>query len=107
MTPPRTSKREPTFDTLIGKKAARKLKAQRDPGRDVWPGLGMIGLVGWSVAVPTMLGVALGLWLDARHPGTHSYALALLVVGLAIGCMSAWYWISQEGKGIREDESDG
>jgi predicted F0F1-ATPase subunit len=34
----------------------------------VWFGLGMMGLIGWSVAVPTLLGAALGLWLDSRHP---------------------------------------
>ena len=29
----------------------------------------MMGLVGWSVVVPTLLGAALGIWLDHRHPG--------------------------------------
>jgi ATP synthase protein I len=37
--------------------------------RTVWFGLGMMGLIGWSVAIPTLLGAALGLWLDKRHPG--------------------------------------
>ena len=43
----------------------------------------MMGLIGWSVAVPTLLGAALGLWLDQHHPGKHSWTLALLVAGLA------------------------
>jgi predicted F0F1-ATPase subunit len=29
----------------------------------------MIGLVGWGVAVPTLLGAALGIWLAVRHYG--------------------------------------
>jgi len=33
----------------------------------------MMGLIGWSVAIPTLLGAALGLWLDGtireRIPG--------------------------------------
>jgi ATP synthase protein I len=45
--------------------------------------LGMMGLIGWSVAVPTLLGAALGIWLDKHHPGKHSWTLALLVAGLA------------------------
>ena len=43
----------------------------------------MMGLIGWSVAVPTVLGAALGLWLDQHYPGTHSWTLALLMAGLA------------------------
>ena len=47
----------------------------------------MMGLIGWSVVVPTLLGAALGIWLDNRHPGTHSWTLMLLVIGLAYGLL--------------------
>ena len=53
----------------VGAKAARKLKARRNATPGVWFGLGMMGLIGWSVVVPTLLGAALGLWLDKRYPG--------------------------------------
>ena len=69
-----------TFSREVGAKAARKLRAQRHVTQGVWFGLGMMGLIGWSVAIPTLLGAALGIWLDKRHPGTHSWTLALLVV---------------------------
>jgi ATP synthase protein I len=75
------SDRAPTLAGQIGDKAARKLKARRNPTPGVWFGLGMMGLIGWSVVVPTLLGAALGLWLDEQHPGTHSWTLALLVAG--------------------------
>ena len=52
----------------VGAKAARKLKARRNATQGVWYGLGMMGLIGWSVAIPTLLGAALGLWLDKRYP---------------------------------------
>jgi ATP synthase protein I len=65
----------------VGAKAARKLKARRSGTPGVWFGLGMMGLIGWSVAVPTLLGAALGLWLDQRYPGGRSWTLALLVAG--------------------------
>ena len=39
----------------VGRQAARKLKARRDGAPGVWSGLGMMGLVGWSVVVPTLL----------------------------------------------------
>ena len=98
-------KREPTFAEQVGAKAGRKLKAQRHPAQ-VWFGLGMMGLIGWSVAVPTLLGAALGIWLDARHAGGHSWTLALLVAGLAIGCFNAWHWVAKEDKAMRDEQED-
>ena len=87
----------------VGAKAARKLRARRDGSPGVWFGLGMMGLIGWSVAVPTLLGAALGLWLDERHAGSHSWTLALLVAGLCIGCLNAWHWVAKEDKAMRDD----
>ena len=46
------------------------LKARRRGVPSVWSGFGMFGLIGWSVAAPTLLGVLLGTWLDKRRPGT-------------------------------------
>ena len=90
----------------VGAKAARKLKARRNAAQGVWFGLGMMGLIGWSVAIPTLLGAALGIWLDEHHPGQHSWTLALLVAGLAIGCLNAWHWVAQQDKAMREDRED-
>jgi ATP synthase protein I len=94
------------FSREVGAKAARKLKARRNPTPGVWFGLGMMGLIGWSVVVPTLLGAALGIWLDNRHPGGHSWTLALLVAGLAIGCLNAWHWVAKEDKAMREEQED-
>lgn len=90
----------------IGAKAGRKIKARKSP-QGVWFGLGMMGLIGWSVVVPTLLGAALGIWLDEHHPGKHPWTLALMVVGLAIGCANAWFWVAKEDKAMREDPEDG
>jgi ATP synthase protein I len=84
------------FAEKVGQKAARKLNARRHPAPGVFFGLGMMGLIGWSVVVPTLLGAALGIWLDKRHAGTHSWTLALLVAGLALGCLNAWRWVANE-----------
>ena len=89
----------------IGAKATRKLKARRS-NQGVWFGLGMIGLVGWSVVVPTLLGAALGLWLDENYPGKHAWTLALLVAGLVIGCANAWFWVAKEEKAMRDEPED-
>jgi ATP synthase protein I len=94
------------FSRQVGDKAARKLKAQRHVTQTVWSGLGMMGLVGWSVAVPTLLGVALGIWIDERYPVSHSWTLALLAVGLGLGCVNAWHWVAKENREIREQEEN-
>lgn len=82
----------------IGRKAERKLRARREADKGVWFGLGMFGLVGWSIAVPTMLGVALGFWLDRRLDGHISWTLTMLFAGIAVGCVNAWYWVTRESR---------
>jgi ATP synthase protein I len=104
--PPKTSRIDSNFAEAIGTKAARKLKARRNSAQGVWFGLGMMGLIGWSVTVPTLLGAAMGIWLDRHHPGAYSWTLALLAAGLGIGCLNAWHWIAQEEKAMREEEKD-
>jgi ATP synthase protein I len=94
------------FADQVSLAAKRKLNAQRLPEQGVWFGLGMIGLIGWSVVVPTLLGAALGIWLDAHHPGRHAWTLALMVGGLSLGCLNAWHWIEQEDKAMHPENSD-
>ena len=100
----KTAKIEPSFAEQVGMKAERKLKARRNPSRSVWFGLGMMGLIGWSVVIPTLLGAALGIWLDKRHAGERSWTLALLAAGLTAGCFNAWHWVAKEEKAMREEE---
>lgn len=104
MTDPRPTKS--SIARAIGARATRKLKAQRESSQGVWFGLGMMGLVGWSVVVPTLLGAALGLWIDKHHPGRVSWTLALLVAGLVIGCLNAWHWVAKEDRAMREPPED-
>jgi len=95
---------ETEFSQQVGEKAARKLYAQQHVTQTVWSGLGMMGLVGWSVVVPTLLGAALGVWLDKNYPGSHSWTLMLLAAGLGLGCFNAWHWVAKEDREINEQE---
>lgn len=91
---------------LIARRAARKLRARGRRGANVWFSLGMIGLVGWSVAVPTLIGVAFGLWLDRNWPtGRVSWTLTMLFAGAALGSFNAWRWVRQEGEPEAEDDA--
>jgi ATP synthase protein I len=98
------SKEQSRLASEVGIKAARKLHARAHPAEGVWFGLGMMGLIGWSVSVPTLLGAGLGFWLDQHHPGKHAWTLALMTVGLAIGCLNAWHWVANEDKAMRDEQ---
>jgi ATP synthase protein I len=82
----------------IGRKEARRLRAKNEQHQRVWFGLGMFGLVGWSVAIPTLLGTAIGMWIDARWDGQQSWTLMLLFGGLFLGCLQAWRWLRDESE---------
>lgn len=97
-------KQKPSLSEEVGTKATRKLKARRNSTPTVWFSLGMMGLIGWSVVVPTLLGAVLGFWLDTHHPGKRACTLALMIAGLVIGCLNAWNWVEKEEKAIREEE---
>jgi ATP synthase protein I len=103
--PKKIPRNEPSFAEEIGAKATRKIKARKS-AQGVWFGLGMMGLIGWSVVVPTLLGAALGVWLDKHHPGKHPWTLALLVAGLAVGCWNAWHWVAKEEKAMQDETED-
>lgn len=80
----------------VDQQAQRKLTALHDKRRSLWFGLGMFGLVGWSVALPTVAGIVFGLWLDKQWPSHISWTLTFLFVGICIGCFNAWHWINKE-----------
>jgi ATP synthase protein I len=97
---------ETRFSRQVSAQAARKLKAQRGSTKSIWFGLGMSGLVGWSVTIPTLIGTALGIWIDKHYPSTCSWTLMLLLIGLIIGCFNAWHWVHSEYKEIQEDHHE-
>lgn len=83
---------------MIASKANRMAKARNKHQQSAWYGLGMFGLVGWSVAVPIVAGAALGVWIDAGWPSDTSWTLILILSGAALGCLNAWYWVQREGR---------
>lgn len=94
------------FREHVGAKQARKLLRRKEGEHSIWFGLGMFGVVGWSVAIPTMIGVGLGYWIDRAWPGRISWTLTLMVVGLCLGSMNAWYWVQRQRRAIEERERE-
>jgi ATP synthase protein I len=87
-------------------KEARKKRARGQKDRSVWFGLGMFGLIGWSVAIPTLVGVAVGIWIDLNWPGRHSWTRMLLIIGVVLGCLNAWFWLIRERRILEEERKN-
>lgn len=83
----------------IGRAAERKKAARDDPGPSPLRGIGTFGMIGWSIAVPTVAGAFLGLWLDRVREDEFSWTIALILGGVAIGALIAWAWIDRERDG--------
>ena len=79
----------------IERQADRMEQARRESHRNILFGLGMFGVVGWSVAIPTVAGIFLGLWLDRSYPVGFSWTLTLLFVGVVVGIIVALRWVNR------------
>lgn len=95
------------FRRTVGEKEQQMLRAQREKKRSAWLGLGVFGMVGWSVVVPTLAGALIGNWLDKRYHQSFSWTLSLLVAGLMLGCRIAWRWIDKEHKDMHDSTEEG
>lgn len=105
MDPAENDKNNNFFSEEVIRKEKRKLKALHEKN-SVWFGLGMIGMIGWSIVVPSLLGAAVGIWLDSTHPQTFSWTLSLLITGVLTGSIIAWYWVDKEDKEINKNKDD-
>lgn len=78
----------------IEKEADKKIRAKKE-GKEVMFGLGFFGIVGWSIAVPTLLAIALGVYLDKKLDSNFSWTLTLIFVGVIIGSLNTWHWLNE------------
>lgn len=85
------------FEREVGASEQRKQRARRH-GAALIRWFGTMGVVGWSIALPSLAGAALGMWLDQRYPRAlgFTWTLTLLLAGLVIGCGLAWVWVRRE-----------
>ncbi len=95
---------EDAFTRRIGNRAERKQHARNNADRALWHGLGAMGTVGWTVGLPTLIGVLLGIWIDALWlTSPVSWTLVLMIGGLLFGVGSAWLWLEGERKEIERE----
>lgn len=89
----------------VGASEQMKIDSGKRAFRSIWAGFAMFGMIGWSVVIPTLLGVMLGLWLDKTFPAPQrSWTLMLMLAGLVAGCVNAWRWIAEENRNMHRKE---
>ena len=103
--PPEGESANPVVEKL-SRRIERKREARERGEQSVWFGFGMFGLVGWSVALPALIGLLLGLWIDNTFESGRSWTLVLLIAGMTVGCFNAWYWVQETMREARESESN-
>mgnify|MGYP001226918738 FL=1 len=88
----------------IRRSAERMKRARNELGVSPLRGLGAFGIIGWSIAVPTVGGAFLGLWLNKVAPQNFSWPIALILGGVVVGGIIAWGWIEKEGPDQKGDK---
>lgn len=88
------SEKDQTSKT-IARRVQRMQQARDKPPYSPLNGLGVFGVIGWSVAIPTVGGAFLGIWLNRVAPQSFSWPIALILGGVVVGAMVAWNWIDK------------
>jgi ATP synthase protein I len=65
----------------------------REGGPSIAGRLAQIGVLGWIIVVPMLMGVFAGHWLDRKLNSGLFWTAPLLMLGLALGCWSGWKWM--------------
>lgn len=95
-------KRKPGDDRMAGAAhhaAARDSHGRADPEPSLGSRLGQIGILGWAIVLPTLLGLAIGHWLDRTFGTRVFFSAPLLMIGAAVGFWSAWKWMHRQQRG--------
>lgn len=99
----RRRKLKEEYTRQVCTKERRRIKGKTQKDETIWFGLGMFGIVGWSIAIPTLIGTAVGLWVDKSWPSRFSWTLMLMIIGVLLGCFNAWYWVKKARENIIKD----
>jgi len=78
------------LDQAVKQRRERRAQQQREGEPSVGRNLALIGVLGWAIVTPTVIGVFVGRWLDRQFGSGLFWTLGLLVLGLALGCRLAW-----------------
>ena len=88
-TPPSDDGRRDEMHHALRRDLRRHQRRDRSP-QSFWRSLGVLGMVGWPIALATVGGAWLGRLLDQHwHTGVR-FTLMLLTLGVMMGSYTAW-----------------
>lgn len=82
----------------IRRRAARLEKMRKQKSYSPLQGFGAFGVIGWSVALPTVGGALLGMWLNKVAPQTFSWTITLILGGLVLGIIFSASWVAEQNQ---------
>ncbi len=74
----------------------RATLAREDPEPSLARRLGQVGLLGWMIVTPLLLGLLVGRGLDRLLGSGVLFSAALVVAGAGLGLWSAWRWMHRQ-----------
>ena len=95
MTPKRGVQPQEGMQESVARFEQRRRRWRGEGPRALVMALTVIG-IGWTIAIPTVLGFLCGHWLDQRYRSGVVLSAGLGMLGLTIGCYSAWRHIAQQ-----------
>ncbi len=87
---------EPRQDLLVSEirlRESRHRRWLREGDGSVTRRLAQIGVLGWIIVVPILIGIFAGRWLDRHFDSGLQWTAPLLMLGAALGLWSAWKWM--------------
>ncbi|HUN76366.1 MAG TPA: AtpZ/AtpI family protein [Steroidobacteraceae bacterium] len=87
---PETPLGDQPLDEAVRTSRERRARGEREGRRSIGQDLALIGVLGWTIVIPTLFGVFAGRWLDRRFQSGIFWTLGLLVAGVTLGCTLAW-----------------
>ena len=97
MTPrePEPNQHDPLVSS-VRLRGERRRKSLREGEPSVARRLAQIGVLGWIIVTPMLIGVFVGRWLDRVFHSGIFWSAPLLMLGLALGGWSAWKWMNAQ-----------
>jgi ATP synthase protein I len=97
---PNAIEREPAPSDAMADAARKRQERRRQWRTEGEPSLarfvGQIGVLGWIIVAPTLIGLFAGRWLDHRFGTDIFWSAALLVFGVTLGFWSGWRWMHRQ-----------
>jgi ATP synthase protein I len=80
----------------VRKRRERQVRWRLEGELSVARFVGQIGILGWIIVAPTLLGLFIGRWLDRTFGAGIFWSAALLVLGVTVGFWSGWRWMQRQ-----------